>query len=750
MRRVLSGHIAPGGEVSSRAAPQEGRLALPVSGYPHTRTADVADTYHGDLVADPYRWLEDTSAAETTAWIAAQNELTRSVLAAAADVLQLVGRLTELADYPKISTPFERGGRWFSFRNSGLQAQPVLFVADSPAGDGRPLLDPNILSADGTVAVSGTEVSEDGSLLAYATSVAGSDWLTWRVRDTVTGEDLPDVVTWSRYSGAAWRDNSGFYYAAPDPPEAGTEYTAEHGLQRIMFHRLGTAQDADRLVFAAPGEPSWIPDAWVSEDGRFLIVSVHRGTAPQAQLLVADLETATEQLRPLVGDFDTVADVVATIGTTCYLVTDYQAGRQRLVAVDMARPGREYWREIIAESADTLVEARYYGGRFVCHYLSGASSVLRVHARSGEAAGQVALPPHCSIAGISGRPASARMQAVVTSFTESGSLWSHDLDAGRTELVRPAAARFDSGLFRTEQVFVSSADGTQVPVFLTRRHDLAATGDVPVLLYGYGGFNVPVAPAFSVLYAAWLERGGMLAVANLRGGGEFGRAWHDGGRLGAKQNVFDDFCACARWLAASGWSRPGRIAIAGGSNGGLLTGACLTQHPELFGACIAFVGVLDMLRFARFTIGRAWIADYGDPADPAQYRWLRAYSPLHNLVPGTRYPATLLLTGDHDDRVVPAHSFKFAAALQAAQGGDAPVLIRVETQAGHGAGKPTAKLVAETADVLAFLDLAIGPGPAPGTAPGAGAGAGAGTAEPGQPGGSSSTGQPFGMRGLGL
>jgi prolyl oligopeptidase len=676
----------------------------------------AGDDYHGELVADPYRWLEDTGSPETAAWIAAQNELTSGVLADSADRAALAGLLTRLADYPRYGVPFERGGRWFGFRNSGLQDQPVLYVMDSPTDAGQVLLDPNELSEDGTVAVSGASVSDDGLLLAYSTSSGGSDWQTWRVREVASGTDTGDLIEWSKFSGAAWRkDGSGFYYGAPERPEQGSEYLAANGLERIFFHRLGTAQADDEVVFARPDEPDWLPWAAVSDDGRFLVITVSKGTAQEVQLHVLDLSEPGAELTALIGDFESTADVVTTLGSTFYLVTDYGAERKRLVAVEFDAPARQHWREVVAEAADTLLEARYYGGKLVCHYLRNAHSVLRVHELDGSPAGEIPLPGLASIGdacgngpGLSGRPESDLMHFGVESFADSGTLWSYQVAAGTATQVRPSTARIDPGKYRTEQVFVTSDDGTPVSVFLTRRADLEPTGDIPVLLYGYGGFDISITPWFSVIHAAWLETGGLLAVANLRGGGEYGRTWHEGGMLAVKQNTFTDFCACARWLASSGWSRADRIAIAGGSNGGLLVGACLTQHPELFGACLAYVGVLDMLRFHKFTIGRAWVSDYGSPDDPAQYRWLRAYSPLHNLRAGQAYPPTLLLTGDHDDRVVPGHSFKFAAALQAAQGGEAPALIRIETSAGHGAGKPISKIIAESADALAFVRLALG------------------------------------------
>jgi prolyl oligopeptidase len=685
--------------------------------YPPTQTGLAADEYHGELVPDPYRWLETTSDPRTATWIAAQNEVTERVLDQVEHRSSIKSRLAEIATYRRYGVPFERGGRWFQFRNNGRQDQPVLYRMAGPRDEGQPLLDPNALSADGTVAISGAEVSGDGKLLAYSTSAAGSDWQTWRVRDVESGADLDDLVEWSKFSSAAWRkDGPGFYYSAPERPPAGAEYLAAIGRRRIMYHKLGADQSDDTLVWASPGDSNWHSVAQVSEDGRFLVITSNQGTAPQAQLHVLDLSDPAGELRPLIADFESIADLVSTEGTTFFLVTDYQAERKRLVAVRIDKPDRQDWVEIIGQTPDTLLAAYFFGGRFVCHYLRQAHSVLRVHAADGRFIRELPLPAYSSAAdacklgtGVTGQENSDLMHFGLTSFAESGSLWSHDLATGETTMIRPSSAPIDPASYVVEQVEVTSADGTALTMFLARREDLRPTGDQPALLYGYGGFDVAITPSFSVLHAGWLDSGGVLAVANLRGGGEYGRAWHDAGRLSVKQNVFDDFCACARWLDSSGWSRPGRIAISGGSNGGLLVGACLTQHPELFGACVANVGVLDMLRFHRFTVGRAWIADYGDPDDPDQYRWLRAYSPLHNLRPGQSYPATLLLTGDHDDRVVPGHSFKFAAALQAAQGGDAPVLIRVETSAGHGAGKPVRKVVAESADVLAFLQIALGP-----------------------------------------
>jgi prolyl oligopeptidase len=679
--------------------------------YPPARQGSDVDDYHGEKVADPYRWLETTSDPETRRWIAAENELTESFLAAADNREAIRALVTKMWNYPKIDVPFERGGRWFQLRNPGLDAQPVLYRLDEPGGSARPLLDPNTLSADGTTAVSCVDVSDDGSLLAYATSDAGSDWLTWRVREVESGRDLDDVIAWSKFCRAAWRaDGTGFYYCSMQPTAPGAEYLEANAAPRIFLHRIGTPQAQDELVFSAPDEPDLMPHAEVSDDGRFLVLTIEKGSIFENQLAVLDLQDPAAGLTQLVGDFESVNHVVTSQGTTFYLLTDYGAERKRLVAADLGRPGRENWRQVIGETADTLEGVRFFGGHFVCHYLRDACSVVRVHDRTGSHVRDIPLPRYAALGldgqldwELAGRPDSDLMHFSTTTFTDPGSIWQHELATGRTKIIERAAAAIDPDSYVTEQVFAESADGTRVPMFLTRHRDVIPDGRAPALLHAYGGFYVPITPGFDPHMAPWLERGGVLAVAILRGGGEYGRAWHEAGRRANKQHVFDDFCACARWLASSGWSSRERIAITGGSNGGLLVGACLTQHPELFGAVVGHVGVYDMLRFNKFTIGWAWTGELGHPGDPVEYQWLRAYSPLHNVRPGMHYPATLLLTGDHDDRVVPGHSFKFAATLQAAQAGDEPILIRVETAAGHGAGKPTSKHIATDTDVLTFL-----------------------------------------------
>jgi prolyl oligopeptidase len=682
--------------------------------YPRTPRGDVVDRHHGEAVPDPYRWLEDAASPQTAAWVAAQNELTESCLAAVPAREEIRARLAETWNYPKLGVPFERGGLWFCSRNRGLQNQPVFYVMDAPDDEGRALIDPNALSADGTIAVGAISVSPDGSQVAYATASSGSDWLTWRVRDVASGDDFGEAIEWSKSEVADWaKDGSGFYYGALPSPGPGGEYR-DAGGKRVFFHRPGTPAGEDEVIFDPAGEPMF-PDFAVSTDGRYLILTLDRGIGPGGEVRVLDLARKDTGWRVLVPDGDTLAEVVATRDDTFFLLTDHEAGRRRIMAVGLANPARGHWREVVPAADDTLLEAHFFGGRLVCHYLRDGCSRLRVFELDGTFVRDIPVPDLVTLAGnavrhelITGSPESDIVHFEVVSFTASASLYRHDLGTGQTTLVRGPAAALDPDAYVTERVSVTSADGTVLPMFLTRRRDLPRDGGARVLLYGYGGVGASTTPGFHPAWALWVERGGLLAVACLRGGGEYGRAWHDAGKLACKQNVFDDFCACARWLAGSGWSRPGRIAINGGSNGGLLVGACLTQHPELFGAAVSDVGVLDMLRYHRFTVGWLWKTEYGDPDDPEQYRWLRAYSPLHNVRPAN-YPPTMLTTGDHDDRVVPAHSYKFAAALQAAQRAGAPILLRVETGAGHGGGKPTVKAIAEAADRLTFYEYALGP-----------------------------------------
>jgi prolyl oligopeptidase len=682
-------------------------MASPI--YPTPPTSDQHDDYHGTRIPDPYRPLEDADAPATRAWIAAERELTRRFLDAAPTRGAIRARLAEVWDFPRAGAPWRRGERWFQLRNAGLQDQDVLWTAGGPEATGLVLVDPNRLSDQGTTALAAVAVAESGELAAFATSDAGSDWRTWRVRRVATGEDLPDRIAWSKFASAAWtHDDAGFFYGRYPQPPAGAAYDAPNLDMELRYHRLGTDAAEDRLVFSTPHEPQWGFEPEVSEDGRLLVVAVWRGTDPENRIYVADLDDGAEatRVRPLLDAADARYEYIASIGRTLYLLTDLDAPLGRVIAVDVDDP--EHPREIVPEAADALERVRLVGDRLAVVYLHDAHDRLAIFETDGRHVLDVALPGIGTIVDMAGRRDDETLFLTFVTFTAPASVLAVRMADGAVRALRGPALAWDPAGLVSEQVFVTSGDGTQVPLFLSRRRDVAPDGDVPVLLYGYGGFQIPVGPMFKPEWLAWMERGGLLAVGSLRGGGEYGRPWHDAGRLANKQNVFDDFAACARWLARSGWTRRERIGILGRSNGGLLVGASITQHPELFGAAVAEVGVMDMLRFHRFTIGWGWTSDYGSADDPEQFRTLLAYSPLHNIRPGVEYPPTLVTTGDHDDRVVPGHSFKFAAALQAAQAGDAPVLIRIDTDAGHGVGKPVHKLIDERADVLAFLELVQG------------------------------------------
>ena len=680
--------------------------------YPIAPTADQVDDYHGERIADPYRPLEDSDAPASRAWIDAQNALTERVLGDVPARREIRARLAALWDYARAGAPWRRGDAWFQLRNTGLQDQDVLWVADAPDAEGAPLLDPNMLSGDGTSALSATAVAESGELIAYATSIAGSDWRTWNVRRVATGDDLPDTLPWSKFASAAWtHDDAGFFYGRFPEPPADATYDAPNREMQLRYHRLGDDPADDPIVFEAPDEPEWGYEPEVTDDGRLLVVTIWRGTDPTNRVYVADLTAGVERarVRPLLDAADARYELIGGLDGTVYLLTDRDAPRGRVVAMDIAKAGQ--LREVIAEGADALETVRLVGGRLAAVSLHDAHHRLTIFETDGRQVAEVELPGIGTIGQLEGRRDDEELFLTFMTFAAPSFVLAVAMRDGTVREAGRPPLRWDPNDFVTEQVFVPSPDGTRVPLFLSRRRGVVPTGEVPTLLYGYGGFQLSLGPTFKAEWLAWMERGGLLAVASLRGGGEYGREWHDAGRLERKQNVFEDFAASARWLAASGWTRPARIGISGRSNGGLLVGASLTQNPGLFGAAVAEVGVMDMLRFHRFTIGWGWTSDYGSADDPDQFRSLLAYSPLHNIRDGVSYPPTLVTTGDHDDRVVPGHSFKFAAALQAAQAGDAPIIARIDTDAGHGIGKPVSKLIDERADVLAFLAMALEPGP---------------------------------------
>lgn len=678
--------------------------------YPVTRHGDDSDDYHGTKVADPYRWLEDDNSTETKAWVEAQNKVTFDYLAKIPRREEIRERLTKLWNYERFSAPRERGGRYFYTRNSGLQNQSVLYVAESLDAQGRVLLDPNTLSPDGTTSLTDTEPSEDGKLLVYGLSKAGSDWVQFRVRDVATGKDLEDVIDWVKFSGASWaKDGSGFYYSRYNEPKPGDALKGKNEFQKLYFHKLGTPQSTDVLIYERKDHADWGFHAGVTDDGHYLIISVSEGTSPKNRVFYKDLTKPGAEVVELIPNNDADYNFVDNDGAVFYFRTDLDAPRYRVIAVDTRAPERDRWKEIIPQKGEKLDGVGSVGGALICEYLKDARSVARVHDFTGAFTRELELPGIGSVHGFGGRRSDHETFYAFTSFTKRGAIYRYDIAAGKSVIWKKPAVDFDSAAYETKQVFYKSKDGTSVPMFITHKRGLKLDGNTPTLLYGYGGFNISMTPGFSVSRAVWLEMGGVYAVANLRGGGEYGAEWHEAGMKLRKQNVFDDFIAAGEYLVAQKYTSPAKLAIQGGSNGGLLVGACMTQRPELFGAALPAVGVMDMLRFHKFTIGWAWKSDYGSSENPEEFKALYAYSPLHTLKPGTRYPATMVMTADHDDRVVPAHSFKFAARLQECQAQDGPpVMIRIETSAGHGAGTALKKVIEENADQLAFLTKALG------------------------------------------
>lgn len=680
--------------------------------YPNTRTVEQVDNYHGTLVSDPYRWLEDTDSPETRAWVEAQNRLTYAHLEQIAARGPIRKTLTELWNYARQAAPFKKGGRYFQQRNTGLQNQDVLYTFENFTAEPRILLDPNTLSEDGTVALTAWTVSKDGRLLAYAVSASGSDWVTWRVRDVQTGADLPDLIQWSKFSGAAWLpDSTGFYYSRYDQPQEGQAYEGINQGQRLYFHRVGSPQSEDVLVYERPDQPGWGFSPTVTDDGRYLIIHVWQGTDTRNLVFYQDLSSSGGFVE-LIAELEASYGYVDNDGPIFTFRTDQAAPRGRLIAVDIRHPEREGWKTVIPEGDDVLESVQVVNHQFVTLYLHHAHYQIVLFAKDGTRAGEVRLPTLGTVTaglnpGVSGNKEDTEMFYTFSSFAHPAAVYRYDFGQGKSECIFFPAIPFEFEAFETEQMFVASKDGTKIPMFLIHRKDLQRNGQNPTLLYGYGGFNISYTPIFAVQWLGWLSMGGVLAIGNLRGGGEYGEDWHKAGMIHNKQNVFDDFIACAEYLIAAKITSTPKLAVHGRSNGGLLIGAMLTQRPDLFGAALPAVGVMDMLRFHRFTIGWAWVSDYGCADDPEQFQTLYAYSPLHNLKAGTCYPPTLITTGDHDDRVVPGHSFKFGAAIQAAQGCDQPVLIRIQTKAGHGFGKPTAVLIEEWTDQFAFLADAL-------------------------------------------
>ncbi len=672
--------------------------------YPTTKTVDVVDDYFGNRVSDPYRWLEDTESDETAAWIAAENEITQRYLDSLPQRAQMRARLEELWNYERFGLPRRRGETYFYNHNDGLQNQSVLYKAAALDADRQVLIDPNTLSKDGTVALSGTVVTDDGKWIAYALADGGSDWRTWKVRDVATGKDLDDVVRWVKFSSIAWKpDNSGFFYARYNEPIDGEELLATNENQKVYFHTIGTAQSDDVLVLEKPDHPKWGFGLQITDDGRYLVIQNWKGSEPKAQIFLKDLRQESSPIQELITGFDAEYEWIGSIDDTLFFVTDHDAPKRRLIAVDAQQPQRENWKQIIPESDDVIESVSLFGETFYVVALKDARGKVTRHQFDGTLIDEVPLPGVGSVGGFGGRQDSTETFFSFTNYVTPAAIYRLDLASGNVTLWRQSEVAFKVDDFVTEQVFATSKDGTKVPMIITRRKTTKLDGTNQTLLYAYGGFNISLTPSFSPAIAAWVDNGGVYAVANLRGGGEYGRQWHEDGMRLKKQNVFDDFIAAAEHLIAKGYTQSNRLGIRGGSNGGLLVGAVMTQRPDLFGACLPAVGVMDMLRYHKFTIGWAWATEYGSSDEADQIKNLLSYSPLHNIKPGTCYPVTLVTTADRDDRVVPGHSFKFAAALQAAQSCENPTLIRIETRAGHGAGTPVSKKIDEYADLWAFL-----------------------------------------------
>ena len=685
---------------TARVTAQTGGASLV---YPKARTVDQVDDYHGLKVADPYRWLEDADSADTKAWVEEENKLTFRYLKEISYRSAIRGRLLKLWNYERFTVPEQQGGRYFYQHNNGLQNQNVLLVAESLNAEPRILLDPNTLSADGTVALSGTAISDDGKLLAYGTAASGSDWMEWHVRDVGTGKELPDSIKWVKFSGASWtKDGKGFFYSRYDEPK-GTALRDTNYFQKLYYHQVGTSQSEDKLVYERPDNKEMLFGGSVTDDGRYLVITVAQGTSPKTRLYYKDLTKPESEVVKLLDDFDAQYRFIDNDGPVFWIQTDLDAARGKLIGIDTGHPEKSNWKTIVPEGNDKLEQSTVVDNLFLLSYLKDARTEVRVYDRKGKQVRSVDLPGIGTANGFSGKRKDKETFYAFTSFTSPTTIYRYDPSAGKSSIFKQPKVDFDAAKYETKQVFYSSKDGTRVPMFLTYKKGLKLDGENPTLLYAYGGFDISLTPSFSVPNVVWLEMGGIYAQANLRGGGEYGEEWHLAGTHAKKQNVFDDFIAAAEWLIANKYTSTPKLAIRGGSNGGLLVGACLAQRPDLYGATLPLVGVMDMLRFQKFTIGWAWTSDYGSSDNPEDFKSLYAYSPLHNLKPGTKYPPTMIATADHDDRVVPGHSFKFAAMMQADQAGPAPVLIRIETKAGHGAGKPISKIIDQAADEWAFV-----------------------------------------------
>ena len=674
--------------------------------YPKAEKDGTVDNYFGTQVADPYRWLENDTSQQTAAWVEAENKVTNAYLEKIPFRKKLLKRLTEVSNYEKVGAPFKRHGKWYFYKNNGLQNQSVLYVMDELGGEPRIFLDPNTLSTDGTVALKGVYFSHNGKWAAYSISRSGSDWQEFYVINLQTGQLTQDHIEWAKFTGASWQGD-GFYYSAYDRPVEGKEFSNVNSGHKVYYHKMGTPQSEDVLFYQNPTQPKRFYIVQTNEE-ETLMYLYEDGAGSGNNLYVRDLRHKDSQFMQLTSNMDYQYTPVYDDGENIIIYTNYGAPKSRLMVADLRHPGVDDWNELIGEKEYMLEDVDVINGQLYLIYNKDASNHAFVYTLDGTLRQEVRLPSVGSV-GFSGRKNEPECFFTFTSFTQPGTIYRYDVEKNESRLYYAPKVAFNLNAFTTEQVFFTSKDGTRIPMFLTYKKGLKRNGKNPVYLYGYGGFNISLGPGFSATRIPFLERGGIYAQVNLRGGGEYGEEWHQAGTKMQKQNVFDDFIGAAEWLIREGYTNKDKLAIVGGSNGGLLVGACMTQRPDLFRVAIPQVGVMDMLRYHKFTIGWNWASDYGTSEDSKEmFEYLRGYSPLHNLKKGTAYPATLVTTADHDDRVVPAHSFKFAATLQECHTGKNPVLIRIDTKAGHGGGKPLAKVLEEQADIYGFIMYNMG------------------------------------------
>lgn len=672
--------------------------------YPEARKDTIVEVYHDTTIADPYRWLENPDSEETKQWVEAQNKITYPYLNQLTHREAIKNRLTELWDYPRYGVTAKYGGKYFYMYNNGLQNQSVLYVQDAIEGEARVLIDPNTLSEDGTVALGGWSVSNNGKYIQYGISRSGSDWTEFYVRDISTGKDLTDKLEHIKFSSASWtKDDAGFFYQRYPEPEKGKALNAQNRNPKLMYHKIGTDQSSDQLIYERPDQPDWGFDTKVTDDGRYLIIYAWEGTDPKIRVFYKELSQSGSQVQPLLTNFDASYTVVGNDGPILYVLTNLNAPTYKLVAIDIRKPAASEWKTLIDQKSETLQSVSMLNNQFVAFYLKDAYSNVRFFNLEGKPEGELALPGIGTVSGFVGSRQDTQTFYTYTSFNYPSTVFSYDMTTGQSAMHRKPEVKFNPEDYIVEQQFYRSKDGTMIPMFIAYKKGLVKNGKNPVDLYGYGGFNISLSPSFGVPELVWMEMGGIYAMPNLRGGGEYGEKWHLAGTKERKQNVFDDFIAAAEFLIDQGYTSKEHLSISGASNGGLLVAATMLQRPDLFAAAVPAVGVLDMLRYHKFTIGWAWASDYGTSEDPDAFKYLIKYSPVHNIRPNLEYPATLITTADHDDRVVPAHSFKFAATLQATYSGKRPMLIRIETKAGHGAGKPISKQIEEAADVMAFV-----------------------------------------------